>query len=220
MIAAGLSLSLPVYTYGVVTGLSIFFLGLSSPFVREGEKMDSTVLLAINAIVGGVNGTVQYCIASAFAVNTFGWFGGKVPLWLLIIMGVLGFILMAIFSVSGNVMVASWFRPKDAVADTDADTDGAESKNSAGSAGCVYAILSWVNLVVYLAFFIVLFRFLGWGGLFAYIGVSTGLLVALVIISTIVELLPTLVLVIAAIVITVAFEVARGYPSILALFKL
>lgn len=215
-ISSGLSIELPQYTYGAVLGLSLFFIALTSPFVREKEKLDARLLLWINAALGGVNGLIQFAISSAFAVSAFGWFGGKVPLPLLIVMCILGVIVGATATFSANVVMASWLSgiTKDSseeTADTQADSD-------TGAIGCIYSISSLIAGVVYLPFFIILFKFLGLVGLLAYIGVSIGLSLALVALTALIEILPTWTLVVGAVIIVVAFQVIKGYGSILAIF--
>ncbi len=213
-ISSGLSIVLPQYTYGAVIGLSLFFIALSSPFVREKEKLDVRLLLGINAVLGAINGMIQFAISSAFAVSAFGWFGGKVPLPLLIVMCLLGAIVGAAATFSANVTMASWLSKinKD---DAEKTADG---ENASDTFGCIYSISTLIAGIVYLPFFIILFKFLGLGGLLAYIGVSIGLSLVLVALSAVIEILPTWVLVVAAVIIVVAFQVIRGYGSILTIF--
>jgi hypothetical protein len=85
----------------------------------------------------------------------------------------------------------------------------ADGENTSDTFGCIYSISTLILGIVSLPFFIILFKFLGLGGLLAYIGVSIGLYLVLVALSAVIEILPTWALVVAAVIIVVAFQVIR-----------
>ncbi|HUY78964.1 MAG TPA: hypothetical protein VMV29_19480 [Ktedonobacterales bacterium] len=229
-IAAGLSLKLPMSTYGVVIGVFTFLVTLTSPIVRDTEKLNSNLLRAINTFLAGLSGAVVYCVATALAVVTFGWFGGVAPLALLIGLAILGFLATGIIALTAsnlNLMFAH--QRQNTNADPQANGVAADDVVTSGAAtglaevpagvGCVFSVASLISLVVSLPFFIILFRLYGLVGLLIYLGVSVGLTVGAFVISAIVEVTPKWVLIALAVLIAVAFQIISGYGHILALFS-